>query len=105
MPNDLVIRPASPVAQRASPAVPDTPIPAPAPVPKGDALPNPTMRLDPALGLVVIEFHNDSGEVTTSIPAARQLDAYRTARDLNIAPKINRADNTGHVHLPETRKV
>jgi hypothetical protein len=46
----------------------------------GRALPvaNPTLRLDPALGLVVIEFHNDSsGAVTTSIPSQRQLEAYQ----------------------------
>ena len=89
MPNDFAIRPATSPAPRVSAPIPDTPAAAvPVPVPAGDALPNPTMRLDPALGLVVIEFHNNAGEVTTSLPGARQLDAYRTARDLNIAPEI-----------------
>jgi len=48
-------------------------------------LPNPTLRLDPVLGLVVIEFHNSAGELTHTIPGQRQLDAYRMARELNDA--------------------
>ncbi|HEY2619423.1 MAG TPA: hypothetical protein VGI78_18930 [Acetobacteraceae bacterium] len=47
--------------------------PAPAPSP----IINPTLRLDAALGLVVIEFRNDSGAVTTSIPSERQIEAYQ----------------------------
>ena len=39
--------------------------------------PNPTLRLDPALGLVVIEFLSKSGAVTSSIPSQRQLTAYQ----------------------------
>ncbi len=39
---------------------------------------NPNLRLDPALGLVVIEFRDDaSGAITTSIPSQRQLEAYQ----------------------------
>ena len=38
---------------------------------------NPSLRLDPALGLVVLEFHSDSGAVTSSIPSERQLEAYQ----------------------------
>lgn len=41
------------------------------------AHPNPTLRLDSALGLVVIEFRDESGAVTHSIPSAHQLEAYR----------------------------
>ncbi|HEY0908803.1 MAG TPA: hypothetical protein VGD75_01060 [Bradyrhizobium sp.] len=40
-------------------------------------VPTPTLRLDPALGLVVIEFVSDAGAVTSSFPTQRQLDAYR----------------------------
>jgi hypothetical protein len=47
--------------------------PGPAPSP----IINPTLRLDAALGLVVIEFRNDSGAVTTSIPSERQIEAYQ----------------------------
>jgi len=39
--------------------------------------PNPTLQLNAALGLVVIEFRNDAGTVTNSIPSQQQLDAYR----------------------------
>jgi len=38
---------------------------------------NPTLRLDPALGLVVIQYHDAAGDVTASYPSQRQLDAYR----------------------------
>ncbi len=43
--------------------------------------PNPSLRLDPALGLVVIEFRDESGDVSRSIPSVRQLEAYRRSRD------------------------
>jgi hypothetical protein len=38
---------------------------------------NPSLRLDAALGLVVIEFRDASGSITSSIPSQRQLEAYR----------------------------
>lgn len=38
---------------------------------------NPSLRLDAALGLVVIEFRDDGGAITSSIPSQRQLEAYR----------------------------
>lgn len=38
---------------------------------------NPTLRLEPALGLVVIEFRDESGTITTSIPSQRQIEAYQ----------------------------
>jgi len=38
---------------------------------------NPVLRFDAALGLVVIEYRNSAGDVTTSIPTLRQLEAYR----------------------------
>lgn len=41
--------------------------------------PNPSFRIDAALGLVVLEFRNWNGQVSTSIPTAQQLDAYRRA--------------------------
>ena len=39
---------------------------------------NPDFHFDPTAGLVVIEFRNDSGNVTDTIPTQRQLEAYRT---------------------------
>jgi len=38
---------------------------------------NPTLKFDSTLGLLVIEFKDSSGNVSTSIPSQRQLDAYR----------------------------
>jgi hypothetical protein len=38
---------------------------------------NPSFQLDAGLGLVVVEFRNDHGVVTTSIPTQQQLEAYR----------------------------
>jgi hypothetical protein len=38
---------------------------------------SPSLRFDPASGLVVIEFHDQSGNVTRSIPTLQQLEAYR----------------------------
>jgi hypothetical protein len=43
------------------------------------ALPNPALRLDPGLGLVVLEFRDNRGEVAETIPTPRELEAYRTA--------------------------
>jgi hypothetical protein len=39
---------------------------------------NPTLRLDAAAGLVVIEFRDTSGKLTSSIPSERQIAAYRS---------------------------
>jgi len=41
---------------------------------------NPSFRFDPTVGLVVIEFHDNTGAVSNSIPSQRQLEAYRTGQ-------------------------
>ncbi len=41
------------------------------------SFPNPSLRLDYQLGLVVIEFRDASGSVTRTIPSAQQLAAYQ----------------------------
>jgi hypothetical protein len=79
MPHDI---PVSPVltSPNAAPAPPPeerngelTPPPAANPRP----FPNPSLRLDAGLGMVVLEFRDDLGEVTNSIPSQRILQAYR----------------------------
>ncbi len=50
-----------------------------APVTAAVPEPSPRMRLDPALGLVVLEFRDDQGQVVQTLPSARQLAAYRRA--------------------------
>ena len=70
--------------QPASPAHPARAAPNPAPAPAQPssgsstkaANPNPTYELDPALGLVVIQYRSEAGKVDLSIPSAQQLDAY-----------------------------
>jgi hypothetical protein len=47
---------------------------------------NPTLRFDPSLGLVVIEFRNDSGAVTTSVPSERQIAAYQQWQRTKFGP-------------------
>ena len=42
--------------------------------------PNPRLRLDPALGIVVMEFLDGEGKVARSAPSAAQLEAYRNAQ-------------------------
>ena len=64
--------------------------PAPAPSP----IINPTLRLDAALGLVVIEFRNDSGAVTTSIPSERQIAAYQRWDVTHFGPTPMGRDET-----------
>lgn len=42
---------------------------------------NPSLRLDAELGLVVIEFRNDDGALTATIPSERQIQAYRVHQE------------------------
>jgi hypothetical protein len=48
--------------------------------------PNPSLQLDPVLGLVVIEFRNDAGNVTTSIPSERMIQAYQRWQNTHFGP-------------------
>lgn len=88
MPNDWTIAgvgpPAAgpPVADRAQ-AKPEARV---EPAGSASALPNPTLRLDASLGIVVIEFRNNAGEVANSIPTQQQLEIYR-ARSQAAAKK------------------
>jgi len=42
---------------------------------------NPVSRLDPALGIVVLDFYNGQGVETSSIPTQKQLESYRLHGD------------------------
>ena len=105
MPNDLVIRPVAPASpDPAAGLVIQGTSAAPASGISADTMPNPSLRLDPTLGLVVIEFHNKAGGLTHSIPGERQLDAYRAARQLSNEPDpLLCADP--HLHPSATRTV
>lgn len=43
------------------------------------ATPNPRLRLDGSLGVVVLEFRDSGGEVANTIPSPRAMAAYRAA--------------------------
>ncbi|MBS7792629.1 hypothetical protein KTR66_21745 [Roseococcus sp. SDR] len=70
------------------PAAPATsPASGPAPPPAPPIGPNPRLRLDPALGIVVMEFLDAEGKVARSAPSAAQLEAYRNAqRGFGVKP-------------------
>lgn len=61
------------------------------PVPPASALPNPSLRLDASLGLVVLEFRDADGTART-IPNERELAAYRSAA---------RGHGAGHPGVPQ----
>jgi hypothetical protein len=89
MPNDISLPAIAAVrAGSSSAAEPRTPATEPAQAVPAAAPPvaNPTLRLDAALGLVVIEFRNDSGEITTSIPSERQLQEYQRWEQTKLGP-------------------
>src|SRR5271166_5231016 len=79
MPNDLSIQAVAQPNTGNSGAAPVKPAATAAPVeptaPAATASPNPTLALNAALGLVVIEFRNNAGAVTSSIPTAQQIQA------------------------------
>jgi hypothetical protein len=56
--------------------------------------PNPRLQLDPVLGLVVIEFRNDAGDVTTSIPSEHQIQAYQRWQTTHFGPVPSGMDAT-----------
>jgi hypothetical protein len=64
----------------AGPPAPATPAAAQAPPPPPPIGPNPRLRLDPALGIVVMEFLDSGGKVERSAPSQAQLEAYRNAQ-------------------------
>jgi len=51
--------------------------------------PNPSLRLDAGLGMVVLEFRDDTGTVKNTIPSQRILDSYRAQ-----APSTDRSSAT-----------
>ena len=72
---DAPYGPTAATAGFAAPARPGVALPAVT----APALPNPTLRLDPGLGLVVLEFRDAQGRVEKTLPTERALAAYRTA--------------------------
>jgi hypothetical protein len=59
---------------------------------------NPTLRLEPSLGLVVIEFRNDTGAITTSIPSQRQIEAYQRWAQTHSGPSSSQSVPTAMIN-------
>lgn len=55
------------------------PCPAPGREQPAAPVPNPRLRIDASLNLVVVEFRDAEG-ATHSIPSAREIEAYRTGQ-------------------------
>lgn len=49
---------------------------------------NPSLHLDLALNLVVLQFLDDKGDVTDSIPSPKQLKAYQAQQSDGTGPSI-----------------
>jgi hypothetical protein len=58
---------------------------------------NPSFQFDPTVGLVVIKFHNDTGELTNSIPSQRQLAAYRSHQATPPGEQVPQSANTPRI--------
>ena len=93
MPNDLSIQAVAQPNPGSSTAAPSKPAVVAAPVeqttPTAADVPNPTLALNAALGLVVIEFRNSTGAVVSSIPTAQQIHAYQAWQDSGIGRPPN----------------
>ncbi len=48
-------------------------------MPQPPPVPSPRLRLDPALGVVVMEFRSSPGVAARTIPSEQELAAYRAA--------------------------
>ena len=83
MSNQLTIQTGQSAIGSTGPVPSNTPAPAPA-APAAKPVPlfvNPSFQFDPTVGLVVLEFHDNTGAVSNSIPSQRQLEAYRTGQE------------------------
>ena len=61
-------------------AGPDRVAGAPPPTPNPEVgPPNPRLRMDRDLGMVVIEFRDSAGRISNSLPTERELRAYRAS--------------------------
>jgi hypothetical protein len=96
MSNDLTVQPVA-VVRSASGAVGEMRLatvqiqPQPDQAANPSPIPNPSLRLDPALGLVVIEFRNHAGVVSRSIPSQRELEAYQKWAMTHAGPALGKA--------------
>lgn len=107
MPSDLSVKAVGPVlGSSENPAQPKpetfTPPATAPPTAPAAIVANPTLRFDVATGLVVIEFRDQTGTITTSIPTLRQLEAYRQWGQTSPGDAPGAA---GHGHASTTTKA
>ncbi|MBP0466916.1 hypothetical protein J5Y09_23510 [Roseomonas sp. PWR1] len=78
---EIALRPIAPIEPaRLQPREAGDALEAPAaPAVVSPVTPNPRLRLDGSLGMVVIEFRDQAGSVANSIPSPRVIEAYRAA--------------------------
>jgi hypothetical protein len=100
MPNDLMIHATASANSGNDDVAPVRPTAAAASAnhaaPASASSPNPTLELNAALGIVVIEFRNAAGAVVSSIPSQQQLAAYQLWQEAGIgAAPPNSGPSTG----------
>jgi hypothetical protein len=104
MSNMLSIQPGLPLRGSGDSTAPPrntAPPPGPPPAPAAKPVPlfvNPSFQFDSSVGLVVVDFHDDTGRVTNSIPSQQQLDAYRSHRATlprQGPPPVTESSSTG----------
>jgi hypothetical protein len=54
---------------------------------RAQPLPNPTLRLEPELGIIIIEFRNNEGAVVNSLPTPHQIAEYRRHAGIGVGPR------------------
>jgi hypothetical protein len=77
MAQDLTVRasaPVTPLPASERGRAPEPPTSPPLPM---VAAPNPRLRIDGELGMIVIEFRDSAGEVAQSYPNPKEIEAYR----------------------------
>lgn len=94
MPNEMTVssvsRPGEPGNHLADHRTAPQVVPHSAPSRPPEVYANPSLRLDAGLGMVVIEFRDGSGNIASSIPTERQLEAYR----MNATPHSQAGSET-----------
>jgi hypothetical protein len=74
------VTPINPVRVAPMPSArPTSPAPQPVAPQATPPPPNPSLRIEPALGVVILEVRDAEGEVVRSVPTERELRAYRAA--------------------------
>jgi hypothetical protein len=111
MAQDLTVRASSPatlaaIGERARAATPPERPPQTVAV---AVAPNPRLRIDGELGMIVIEFRDSAGEVAQSYPNPKEIEAYRVqamaVSNGDIAPSGEDAPAPANTDVPAPRAI